>query len=62
MVRAWSRRYWSSLMREYVTMECSECKQRNYRTSLETREGKKLSMKKFCRFCGRHTLHNSRKK
>jgi large subunit ribosomal protein L33 len=49
-------------MREYVTMECSECKSRGYRTSLETREAKKLSMKKFCRSCGKHTVHNSRKK
>ena len=49
-------------MREFVTLECAECKQRNYRTSLETREGKKLSLKKFCRSCGRRTVHSSRKK
>ena len=49
-------------MREHVTLECSTCKQRNYRTSLETREGKKLSLKKFCRPCGKHTVHNSRRK
>jgi len=49
-------------MREYVTMECSECKQRNYRTPIETRGGTKLSLKKHCKFCGKHTVHNSRKK
>ena len=49
-------------MREYVTLECTDCKQRNYRTSLETREAKKLSLKKFCKFCGTRTVHNSRKK
>ena len=49
-------------MREYVALECSTCKRRNYRTSLETREGKKLGLKKFCRSCGTHTVHNSRKK
>ena len=49
-------------MREYVTLECSTCKQRNYRTSLETREGKKLSLKKYCPWCGKHTVHNSRRK
>ena len=49
-------------MREYVTMECGECKRRNYRTSLETREGNKLTLKKFCRWCGKHTDHKSRKK
>ena len=49
-------------MREYVALECTTCKQRNYRTSLETREGKKLSLKKYCVSCGKHTVHNSRKK
>ena len=49
-------------MREYQTLECSVCKERNYRTSLETRENKKLALKKFCRSCGKHTVHNSRKK
>ena len=49
-------------MREFVKMECKDCKQRNYRKSLETREGAKLSLKKFCKFCGKHTVHNSRKK
>jgi large subunit ribosomal protein L33 len=49
-------------MREYVTLECSTCKRRNYRTSLESRENKKLSLNKFCRFCGKHTPHTSRKK
>ena len=49
-------------MREFVTLECSTCKQRNYRKSLETRDGKKLALKKFCRFCGKHTVHNSRRK
>lgn len=49
-------------MREHVTLECSQCKGRNYRTSLETREGKKLSLKKYCRRCGKHTVHSSRRK
>ena len=50
------------VMREYVTLECGECKRRNYRTSLETRGGGKLSLKKYCRFCRKHTVHTSRRK
>jgi len=49
-------------VREYVAMECTECKRRNYMTSLETKGGSKLERKKHCRFCRRHTLHRSRRK
>ncbi|MBN1256704.1 MAG: 50S ribosomal protein L33 [Planctomycetes bacterium] len=49
-------------MREYVTLACNECKQRNYITSKETKGGKKLEIKKFCKFCRAHTKHLERKK
>jgi large subunit ribosomal protein L33 len=49
-------------MREYVTLECADCKERNYRTSHETRGGKKLALKKYCPRCRAHTLHNERRK
>jgi len=49
-------------MRQYVTLECTECKQQNYRTSKETRGTAKLEIKKYCRFCQKHTLHKERKK
>jgi len=49
-------------MRETLSLECSECKSRNYRTSREMRNSKKLSLKKHCRQCGKHTLHAERKK
>ena len=49
-------------MRQYVTLECSECKRHNYRTSKETRGGSKLELKKYCRFCRTHTAHRERKK
>ncbi len=49
-------------MREYITLECEQCKQRNYRTSLETKGGGKLSLKKYCKFCRVHTTHKSRRK
>ena len=50
-------------MREYVTLECSVCKQRNYRTSKEPRNTKKrLELKKYCKFERKHTLHVERRK
>ena len=49
-------------MRESVALECSVCKRRNYRTSVQTRGGVKLGLKKYCRFCGKHTVHNSRRR
>ncbi len=49
-------------MREYLSLRCSECKNYNYRTSLETTGGAKLELKKFCRHCRKHTLHRSSKK
>ena len=48
-------------MREAVILECSECKGRNYVTSLETKGGKKLEKKKYCKHCRKHHLHKSKK-
>jgi large subunit ribosomal protein L33 len=45
-------------MRVIVTLECTECKRRNYTTTKNrqnTRE--RLELKKYCRFCRKHTLH-----
>lgn len=49
-------------MREYISLECSECKSRNYRTDKQTRGGEKLALKKFCKRCRKHTEHKERKK
>jgi large subunit ribosomal protein L33 len=49
-------------MREYVSLECSKCGNRNYRTSRQTRGGGKLQLKKYCKFCRTHTLHKGKKK
>ncbi len=48
-------------MREPIILECTECKNRNYTTSLDTKGGKKLEIKKYCRKCGKHQPHKSRK-
>ena len=49
-------------MREYITLECTECHSRNYRTSKETRDPGKLELKKYCKRDRRHTKHVERKK
>ncbi len=49
-------------MREYVWLECTECKRRNYRTEHETRGGDKLELKKYCRHDRKHTVHKERRK
>lgn len=55
-------------LREYVTMECPECKTRNYRTSKQMKsQGSnkpvaKLELKKYCQKCRVHTAHKERKK
>ena len=41
-----------------VTLECQQCKRRNYITTknkLNDRE--RIEMKKYCRFDRKHTLH-----
>lgn len=54
--------------REYVTLECTVCKSRNYRTSKQMKprgtkkQVEKLALKKFCPKCREHTPHRERKK
>ncbi len=49
--------------REYVWLECSKCKDRNYRTSVNVAEGMpKLNLKKFCKREREHTVHKIRRK
>ncbi|MBU1090519.1 MAG: 50S ribosomal protein L33 [Candidatus Omnitrophica bacterium] len=45
-------------MRENITLECTVCKNRNYTTTKEKRKQQgKLELKKYCRFCRKHTPH-----
>ncbi len=49
--------------REYVWLECKQCGQRNYRTSVNTAEGvPKIELKKFCRNERARTVHKIRRK
>ncbi len=49
-------------MREIITLACSECKRRNYNLTKDKRKNTdKLEVKKYCRFCNKHTLHKETK-
>ena len=50
------------MAREYVTMECTECGMKNYRTQMDTRGAAKLRLKKYCPRQRKHTEHRERKK
>ncbi|MBC7185615.1 MAG: 50S ribosomal protein L33 [bacterium] len=45
-------------MQEIITLECSECKNRNYTTTKDKKKHTaKLELRKYCPFCKHHTLH-----
>ena len=45
-------------MRVKITLRCNECKQRNYNTMKNKKnDPDRLEMKKYCRFCRKHTVH-----
>ena len=49
-------------VRELIAFECSECKRRNY-TSTKNRKktADKLSLKKYCPYDRKHTVHKETK-
>jgi len=49
-------------VRSIVSLECTECKNRNYSTTKNKRTTtEKLQFAKFCNACRKHTLHNETK-
>ncbi|TCL54297.1 large subunit ribosomal protein L33 [Hydrogenispora ethanolica] len=45
-------------MREGITLACSECKNRNYRTIKNKKNNpERLELKKYCKFCRKETSH-----
>jgi large subunit ribosomal protein L33 len=49
-------------VREQITLACSECKHRNYNKTRDKRKTPdKLEVKKYCRWCRKHTLHKETK-
>ena len=48
--------------REKITLRCNDCKQRNYDTMKNKKNtSDRLELKKYCRFCRKHTLHSETK-
>ena len=49
-------------MRDIIILACTECKRRNYNTTKNKRKTTdRLEMKKYCRWCRRHTSHRETK-
>ncbi|MDA0986511.1 MAG: 50S ribosomal protein L33 [Bacteroidetes bacterium] len=49
-------------MRDIITLECSDCKRRNYSTTKNKKlHTNRVEFKKFCRFCRKHTIHKETK-
>jgi large subunit ribosomal protein L33 len=45
-------------METIITLQCNECKRRNYTTVKNKRnDPDRLEMKKYCRWCRQHTSH-----
>ena len=49
-------------VRVRITLECTECHQRNYNLTKEKKNHpERMETKKYCRFCQRHTVHKETK-
>ena len=49
-------------MRNAITLACTDCKQRNYQTNKNKKNNPdRIEMMKYCKFCGKHTLHRETK-
>ena len=48
-------------MADIVGLSCTKCKNRNYVTKVNKKKGKKLEIKKFCKFCRESVLHKESK-
>jgi large subunit ribosomal protein L33 len=45
-------------MREIITLQCNECKRKNYsQTKNKKTNTERLKLKKFCAFCRKHQEH-----
>ena len=48
--------------RENITLECTECKRRNYMTSKNKRNNTdRLEVVKYCKYCKKRTTHKETK-
>ena len=50
------------VVRTRITLECTECKQRNYNMTKDKKaHPERMETKKYCKFCKSHTLHKETK-
>ena len=50
------------VMRDIITLACTECKRRNYSTTKNKKKtSERLEMKKFCPWCRAHKPHREAK-
>ncbi len=50
------------VMRTRITLACTDCKQRNYNTTKDKKtHPDRVEIKKYCRFCKKHTVHKETK-
>lgn len=51
-----------AMTRKKEALACSECGQRNYQmTPTQMGQTMRLEIKKFCKYCNKHTLHKETK-
>ncbi|UCF81224.1 MAG: 50S ribosomal protein L33 [Acidobacteriota bacterium] len=49
-------------MRVLIHLQCGQCKRRNYTTQKNRKNvEQKLTLKKYCKFCRKHTPHKETK-
>ncbi|MEO0124134.1 MAG: 50S ribosomal protein L33 [candidate division WOR-3 bacterium] len=44
-------------MRVIISLACTNCNNRNYTTTKDKKKQSRLEIKKYCKFCRKHTLH-----
>lgn len=44
-----------------IALACSECGSRNYTLVENPARVSRLEVKKFCKYCGKHTIHRETK-
>jgi large subunit ribosomal protein L33 len=45
-------------VRDKITLACNDCKRRNYMSTKSKRNTPdRLEVRKYCRWCGKHTAH-----
>ncbi len=49
-------------MRDVILLACDDCKRKNYSaTKDKKKQTGKISVKKYCKFCNKHTVHKETK-